>query len=225
MVKSLMKWSEPNFSPNNEFQTLLPLPSKFYLRPAPVVAKALLGKGLYIKQNDNELLCQIVEVEAYLGDSDPASHAYRGPRTRNQSMFETGGTCYVYLSYGVNHCMNVVTDKKGVGAAVLIRAAIPLVGLPLFFKRRRKTPSQREKDLKSLMNGPGKLTQSLGIDLKYDGMRFDQPDLKIVDLNCKVPKQLIGISPRIGISKAKDYPYRFFINSCAYISRPNFFRL
>lgn len=226
-----MKWSAKNSNPKQkpqEFFSWEPsllnafpsLPHNFYLKPAPSVARSLLGKGLYIAHEKQTFLCQIVEVEAYLGNNDPASHAFKGPTQRNQSMFEVGGTCYVYLSYGINFCMNVVTGAKGKGSAVLIRAAIPLLGLQEMAKNRRISMPLNQKSLKNLLNGPGKLTQALGIDRTFDGVRFDQTTFKIVDLQYTVPKHQIGLSPRIGISKAKDEKLRFFIRNCEFLSRP-----
>jgi len=203
-----MNWPEKNFSPNN----FSPLPNQFYLNDTVDVARGLLGKGLYIKNRTGIFLSQIVEVEAYL-EGDPASHAFKGLTQRNQSMFATGGTCYVYLCYGINYCMNVVTGRSGLGEAILLRAAIPLLGIPSMQKNRRS------KNLSSLMNGPGKLTQAMGINLKYDGMRFDQSTFKIVDLEMLVPIHQIGHSPRIGISKAKSRDLRFFLKDCGFLSR------
>ncbi|MCB0360779.1 MAG: DNA-3-methyladenine glycosylase, partial [Bdellovibrionales bacterium] len=107
---------------------LAPLPTEFFLQKTEVVARKLLGKVLLRVLGESVLAARIVEVEAYLGSDDPASHAYRGPSKRNQSMFLAGGTCYVYLSYGVHYCMNVATGKPGVGEAVLLRALEPLEG-------------------------------------------------------------------------------------------------
>ncbi|NBX68481.1 MAG: DNA-3-methyladenine glycosylase [Proteobacteria bacterium] len=205
----------------SHIKNLPPLASKFYQRSAPVVAKELLGKGLFLSQNKNHFLVQIVEVEAYLGSEDPASHAFKGPTPRNQSMFLSGGACYVYLSYGLNFCMNVVTGAAGKGSAVLIRAAVPLLGLEKMAENRHISRPLTYKMLKNLLSGPGKLTQALGIDRNFDGLSFDQSTFKIVDLNHKIPKQLIGISPRVGISRAKREPLRFYVRQSEFLSRPD----
>jgi DNA-3-methyladenine glycosylase len=129
-------------------------------------------------------------------------------------MFEAGGTCYVYLSYGMHFCMNVSTGPKGVGEAILLRAGVTLVGLPQMLKNRgfkEATPVV----LRSLLNGPGKLTQALGIDRKHNGERFDRSGLKLVDLGLRVPKRDIFKTPRIGITKAADLPYRFYFSPAA----------
>ena len=200
---------------------LPPLSQSFYLKSAPEVAKSLLGKGLFLTHKKHHFLCQIVEVEAYLGSEDPASHAFKGPTLRNQSMFHMGGTCYVYLSYGLNFCMNVVTGPEGKGSAVLLRAAIPLLGLEAMAENRNISKPLTHSRLKNLMSGPGKLTQALGINRSFDGLSFDQSTFKIVDLNHKIPKQLIGHSPRIGISKAKEENLRFYIKKSDFLSRPD----
>lgn len=102
-----------------------------------------------------------------------------------------------------------------------MRAAVPLFGIEKMAKNRHISGPLSHKDLKKLLSGPGKLTQALGIDSTFDGLSFDQSTLKIVDLNHKIPKQLIGSSPRIGISKAKDEPLRFFIRHSDFLSRPD----
>ncbi|NBX77277.1 MAG: DNA-3-methyladenine glycosylase [Proteobacteria bacterium] len=193
-----------------------PLPLKFYQRDTVTVAKDLLGKGLYVKKNKSQFLCEIVEVEAYLGERDEASHSFRGMTPRNRSMFEAGGTAYVYLIYGFYFCVNVATEEKGIGAAVLFRAAAPLSGHKEMQRNRKlKEPSKPEK----LLSGPGKLTQALGINRTFDGRKFDLPDFKIIDLGNVLSEAEIGSSPRIGISKAKDQHLRFFIKNSPWLSR------
>lgn len=200
---------------------LPPLPQAFYLKSAPQVAKSLLGKGLFVSNNQKHFLCQIIETEAYLGSEDPASHAYKGLTPRNQSMFKLGGTCYVYLSYGLNFCMNVVTGPADKGSAVLLRAAIPLFGLGDMAKNRHISSPLTAEKVRNLLSGPGKLTQALGINKNFDGLSFDQTAFKIVDLNHNIPKQQIGLSPRIGISKAKEELLRFYIRKTDFLSRPD----
>lgn len=217
---SVIPLSNPSWTPSL-LKLLPPLPLKFFQKPAETVARSLLGKGLYVAHHKNHFLCQIIEVEAYLGEEDPASHAFKGPSPRNQSMFLSGGHCYVYLSYGLNYCMNVVTDRKNKGSAVLIRAAIPLMGLSAMAKNRSIFEVLTKANMKNLLSGPGKLTQALGIDKKFDGLCFDQSTFKIVDLHYSVPKDKIGTSPRIGISKAKNEKLRFFIKNSEFLSRRN----
>lgn len=209
MEKSLTKSRAPS-SPGPK----QPLPSAFFQRDTIEVARQLLGKGLFAVVQGHATLCEIVEVEAYRGSDDPASHAFRGQTKRNWPMFEVGGTCYVYLSYGLNFCMNVVTGKKGQGEAVLLRAAQPLVGIEVFRKNRPK--AKLDKDL---LSGPGKLTQALGVDLSYNGRTFREADFKLIDLGKRVPERDVIAGPRIGISKAVSAPWRFCLRANLWISK------
>lgn len=211
MESSLMNLLEKSSLPNSK-----PLPLKFYLQDTVTVATELLGKGLFVQSGKNTYLSEIVEVEAYLGKSDPASHSHRGMTERNRSMFEVGGTAYVYLIYGFYHCVNVVTESKGVGAAVLIRAAKPLWGLKQMQKNRKLSGSMQAD---KLLSGPGKITQALKIDRRFDGLTFDRPDFKIIDLGNVLRDSQIGSSSRIGISKAQNKLLRFFVKGSPWLSR------
>ncbi len=212
-----MNLHEP-YSSNNPLN-LRPLQRNFYLQDTPQIAQLLLGKGLLVKDGYTHLLVQLVETEAYLRE-DPASHSYRGVTKRNWPMFESGGTCYVYLSYGVNFCMNVVTRKKGCGEAVLLRAAAPVAGLDRMFQNRKFNKSQKNKTkLNSLLNGPGKLTQALGINLLHNGESFFGELLQIVDLGIHLSDSEIVASPRIGLTKAREKMYRYCIRESPWISR------
>jgi DNA-3-methyladenine glycosylase len=193
---------------------LSPLPKSFYLRDSCVVARELLGKGLVVKLGRDWLVLEIVEVEAYKGAIDPASHAFRGPTPRNWPMFEEGGTCYVYLSYGINYCMNVSTGPKGKGEAVLLRAGRPVSGLEVM-QTLRNMPGEEVQ----VSNGPGKLTQAMGIGPKHNGLRYDLNNFKLVDLGSSPVPSVIGTSPRIGISKATDKEFRFFVKNSPWLSR------
>jgi DNA-3-methyladenine glycosylase len=193
-----------------------PLSPEFFLDETSVVAQQLLGKSLVLQCRGDWLAVRIVEVEAYLAEGDQASHAFRGQTPRNWPMFEPGGTCYVYLSYGIHHCMNVSTGNAGKGEAVLLRAVEPIFGQHRMLLNR---PLDRGVSYQ-LCNGPGKLTRALGIDLAYNGLRFNSPSFKLVDLPDGLCRDDIGISPRIGISQAKDKPLRFFIKSSEWLSRP-----
>jgi DNA-3-methyladenine glycosylase len=211
-----MKSSEPN---SQKLKTDYdPLSKRFFLRDTVTVARELLGKGIYILSEEGPMLAEIVEVEAYLGGNDPASHAYRGITKRNWPMFEGGGICYVYLSYGVNFCMNVSTREKGAGEAVLFRALRPLHG-ELQMKKNRGMQEGKKFPFAHISNGPGKLTQALGVDLSYNGFTFDRHDFRLVDLGRRLPPAAIGQSPRIGISKARDLELRYFIKSSPWLSR------
>jgi DNA-3-methyladenine glycosylase len=173
----------------------------FYSRPAREVAPDLLGKHLVVRAKGKpEIICRIIETEAYESD-DSASHSFGGETKRNKSMFLKGGHLYVYLSYGVHFCANVVTGAKGVGEAVLLRAADPIAGTGLMEERRGQ--SGRE-----LLNGPGKLTQALGLNLKHDGMTLGKNEIFFADGDVS-PSEII-VTERIGINKARDALLRFY---------------
>ena len=176
----------------------------FFDRCALAVAPELLGCRLVHERDGTRLEGVIAEVEAYLGDgSDPASHAHPGPTRRNASMFGPPGHLYVYRSMGIHLCANVVCDARGRGAAVLLRAAIPVRGAEEM-RRRRGGRGDRE-----LCSGPGKLTQAFGIELEHDGAEALRSELRIeAARRGEAPRVLAG--PRIGIRKAADLPYRFF---------------
>lgn len=195
------------------------LASTFFQKNTTRVAKELLGKGLFVRAKHGALLAEIVETEAYLGDEDAASHAFRGPTKRNASMFKSGGTLYVYLIYGINHCINVVTGVEGSGEAVLIRAAKPLLGIEQMYKNRGLPLDNSVKSLKNLLNGPGKLAKAFGIDLQHDGITLDRKDFRLVDLGKKYTPKQIAKTTRIGITKAADLHFRFFVKDSEFVSR------
>lgn len=204
-----MNWLEKSFRKK-------PLPCSFYQRPTLEVAKELLGKGLFVKNRSGSFLCRIVEVEAYLAEDDPASHSFRGPTPRNAPMFCEGGTAYVYFTYGMHFCMNVVTEPSGKGAAVLFRASEPLSGIKEMQKNRKL---KGEVPLKNLCSGPAKLTQALGINLKDNKRTFFCPELKLIDLRQDLSDSQIVSTPRIGISKGTELPFRFIIKDSPWISK------
>ena len=152
---------------------------------------------------------KIVEVEAYLFN-DPASHSYKGKTKRNKAMFEEGGIAYVYKIYGVHHCFNVVTNKKGIGEAVLIRALEPLEGIELMKINRKKDSD--------LCNGPAKLVEALGIKKEQEKKDLISSELRIEEF--EIPKNIVA-KERIGISKGKSLKLRFYINKNKYISKIN----
>ena len=184
----------------------------FLGRPAESVAPNLLGARLESTVDGRKTAGIIVEVEAYTGPGDPASHAAAriGRTRRNASMFGAPGTAYVYLSYGVHWCMNVVTGPVGDPCAVLIRAVEPLEGLDLMEARRG-----RGKDLTS---GPGRLAQALGITDALDGHDLSLPPLRLLPGVPTTPRS-IDVSPRIGVSRAREWPLRFYVRGNAHVSR------
>lgn len=167
---------------------------------AVALARALIGAELLVRGVGGT----VIETEAYLRD-DPASHSFHGPRPRNAAMFGPSGHAYVYRSYGLHLCLNVVARP---GEAVLLRALHPTVGLKVMAERRGGG---------ALCSGPGRLTQALGVTLADDGAPFDGQDLAI-RLH-EGPLELLA-GPRIGISKAQDRPWRFGLTGAAGLSRP-----
>jgi DNA-3-methyladenine glycosylase len=156
---------------------------------------------------------RIVEVEAYGGADDEASHAHRGRRRANASMFGPPGTLYVYFTYGMHHCANVVTGSEGDGQAVLIRSIAPLWGLETMRARRSVT---RDRDL---TNGPAKLCQALGIDRSHDGLDLLDPESSIRLLDDGVPPpERPTVGPRVGITRATALGWRFSIPGDPYVS-------
>ncbi len=173
----------------------------WFARDADVVAAELLNTVLSVAVGDAVVSGRIVETEAYLPD-DPASHTFNGPTARNRVMFGPAGHLYVYLSYGIHRCANVVTGDVGSGQAVLIRAVRPIEGIALM--RTRRARPDRE-----LCDGPGKLCQALGIDLVDDGADLlGGSHVSIVDDGTAPPTHPV-VGPRVGISKAVDAPLRF----------------
>ena len=188
------------------------LPRDFYDRPTLDVAADLIGKVLVHNRRGVRTSGIIVEVEAYIGESDPACHAAPGPTARNEPLYGPPGYAYVYLNYGIHCLVNVVTEAEGSPAAVLIRALEPLEGLSLMEVRRRTT---RVLDL---CRGPGRLCQALAIDRDLDGADL----MRSRDLWLAAPaaRAAIGASRRIGISKAFSRRLRFYERGNPFVSGP-----
>jgi DNA-3-methyladenine glycosylase len=171
----------------------------FFERPTVDVARDLLGCVLL----HGETAGMIVETEAYLGLDDLAAHASRGKTERTKVLFGPAGRAYVYFSYGMHECLNVVADREGTPGCVLIRALEPLSGLAKMYERRHwRGPST------GLANGPGKLTQALAITRENYGQRLDQGNLTIRRWR-EMPRFETGVTPRIGVTKCADWPLRF----------------
>jgi DNA-3-methyladenine glycosylase len=187
------------------------LPRSFYLADTVAVARALLGCVLWRRLDDGPLLAaRIVETEAYLGANDLASHARRGLRSpRNESMYLEGGHAYVYFTYGMHWCMNVVTHERDIAEAVLLRGAEPVRGVEWMRERRPKAKKDWE-----LMNGPGKICMALDIDKRFDGESLRGSRLWLTERDITVDDEDIAVSPRIGIDNSGDaaaWPLRFFL--------------
>ncbi len=194
------------------------LPRTFYLEDTVTVARALLGCVLHRRLEDGELLAvRIVETEAYLGANDMASHTRRGLRSeRNASMYLEGGHAYVYFTYGMHWCLNVVTQESETAEAVLLRAAEPLRGVDSMRARRPK--AKRDRDL---LNGPGKICMALDIDRRLDGSSLRGDALWIAPRDIEVDDARIAVTPRIGIDNSGDaaaWPLRFFLRDSPHVS-------
>jgi DNA-3-methyladenine glycosylase len=202
-----------------QYSPLQPLARAFFARETCLVAEQLIG--CYLVRHlpniaDSPLVVRITETEAYKGEEDAASHAFRGPTARNQVMFDTPGKLYVYFTYGMHYCMNIVTEAPGIAGAVLIRAAEPIHGIATIrqFRSNKTIPHDRD-----LLNGPAKLTQALAIDLSFNGLDLitneNRPaDSAIAQISLCQPlahdiPPAIERTPRIGISKATELLWRY----------------
>jgi DNA-3-methyladenine glycosylase len=190
------------------------LPRAFYARPTLDVAPDLLGKVLVHRTRAGQSSGIIVEVEAYIGESDPACHAAPGPTKRNAPMYGPPGHAYVYLNYGVHYLFNIVTEPKLSPAAVLVRALAPLHGIELM--RRRRMRSRTARRLKGtfriqdhlLCKGPGNVTHAMGITLKDTGADLLGNRLYLEDRGFRIDE--ICWSPRIGISVGTEHHWRCY---------------
>jgi DNA-3-methyladenine glycosylase len=180
-----------------------PLPRSFYDRPALEVARDLLG--VIVVHDDVEL--RVTEVEAYDGANDPASHAYRGRTSRNAVMFGPPGHTYVYFTYGMHFCVNLVCGPPGIAAAVLLRAGEIVAGADIAAQRR---PNSSPRDL---ARGPARLTKALAIDRGFDGadVTTKRSPLRVL-AGTRVEDGLVCRGPRVGISQAADWPWRLWID-------------
>jgi DNA-3-methyladenine glycosylase len=193
------------------------LPRGFYERPTLAVARALLGKILVHEASDGTSAGRIVEVEAYRGPGDRAAHSAGGRRTaRNETMWGPAGHLYVYFTYGMHFCCNVVTRGPGVPEAVLVRALEPVEGIEHMQRRRGPgIPPHR------LAAGPGNLCRALGILRPHDGTDLTSGAIRVLDA-ATVPSGRVARSPRIGVDYAGDdalLPWRFFVRESAAVSR------
>jgi DNA-3-methyladenine glycosylase len=175
----------------------------WFARPAPDVAPALLGRELVRGMPDGSVCrVRLVETEAYEPD-DPASHSFRGQTPRTTAMFGPPGHLYVYLIYGLHHCLNVVTGPPGHGAAVLLRAAEPLEGVTAMAANRGLD------DPRLLCRGPARLAQALGVDRTFDGIDLVRSDVLWLEAGEPVPSERVTAGSRVGISVGTQMPWRW----------------
>jgi DNA-3-methyladenine glycosylase len=189
-----------------------PLPRSFYDRRAEEVAPDLLGCVLTRVAPEGVVSVRLTEVEAYAGPLDPASHAYRGPTKRNAVMFGPPGHAYVYFTYGMHFCMNLVCMEDGTAAAVLLRAGEIVEGRPLASRRR---PRSSERDL---ARGPARLCEALAIDRSLYGADVCDPSSPLRVLPGSAASG-VRTGPRTGVTSAKDVPWRFWIDGDASVSQ------
>lgn len=175
-------------------------------------APRLLGSLLVRELDGRQLIGRIVETEAY-DQSDAASHSYKGQTPRTDVMFGPAGRAYVYFTYGMHYCFNVVSGKDGYGCGVLVRALEPLEGLDVMVKNREVN------DAAKLTNGPAKLCQALAIDKAFNGHDLSASPLKLI-LKSPLGQPAIVQSTRIGITKDIEKPWRFYVKDNPYVSRP-----
>ena len=178
------------------------LPRSFYSRETLLVARELIGKYIVHLTKRGRLVARIVEVEAYIGEEDPACHASCGPTERNRLMYGQAGIAYIYFIYGMYHCVNFVTEREGFPAAVLLRAAEPVAGIELMHTGGSHSSPH------ALLSGPGKFCRGFGLTRVQNGLDLTGSELYLEDHYEPTPR--IGVSERIGIRKGADKPWRFF---------------
>ena len=188
------------------------LSREFYLKDTVAVAKGLLGKYLVYNKNENTFVGMIVETEAYR-ENDLASHSSSGKTDRNSAMFMQGGYLYVYLTYGIHYCANIVTEKEDYGSAVLIRAVEPLEGIKAMKENRKIS------DINNLTGGPAKFCQAFGITIEQNKLDLTLDTIFCIESNIK--NFQIKKSSRIGVTKATEKLWRFFIQDNKYVSKKN----
>jgi DNA-3-methyladenine glycosylase len=198
--------------------TLRPLPRAFFARDPRRVARELLGKVLVRREQHGALTARIVEVEAYLGERDPAAHASAGKTLRNAVLFGPPGHAYIYFIYGNHYCLNVSCEPEGKAGSVLFRAVEPLTGIEAM-ARSRGIELRSSKDWRNLTSGPGRLCEAFGITRTRDNacdLTSDASSLWLGDDGCRI--RGIVVTPRVGIVKAADKPLRYVLAGNRFVS-------
>lgn len=200
------------------------LTRRFYRRDAATLARALLGQLVVRRLDDGQRLAgRIVEVEAYLGIPDRAAHTYGGRRTpRNESMWGEAGHAYVYFTYGMHFCLNVVAEGPEAPSACLVRALEPLEGLDTMRRHRAARNRRRELRDTELCSGPARLTEAFAIDRSLDGTDLTSSRDLYVLRGSRIPPERVAVSPRIGVAYAREWaakPLRFFVRDHPHVSR------
>ena len=208
--------TSPQPSPMRRGSSLKKLARSFYLQPTLTVARKLLGKYLIRKIGTHTFAAKIVEVEAYLGENDPASHAFQGRTKRNDVMFWKGGHLYVYFTYGMHFCANIVTEGEGKGRAVLIRAVEPIEGIEVMTKNRGL--ESNDKNFPNLSNGPAKFCQALNIKREQNGTDLLGKEIYITQGE-NIPRSKIISTTRIGINNGTEKKWRFYIKGNPFVSK------
>lgn len=207
------------WDPHHDMKSLFTrLPRPFYLQPTLKIATQLIGK-FFLRRLDNEILIgKIVEVEAYLGERDPASHAYRGRTQRNDVMFWNGGHLYVYFTYGMHFCCNVVTEREGMGRAILLRAVEPIDGLETMAKNRG-IALKSEKDKWNLCSGPAKLCEAFAIGRRENGTDLCGSEIWIAEETERRERRRIVRTTRVGVTNGAEHKWRFCVSDSLFLSR------
>jgi DNA-3-methyladenine glycosylase len=189
------------------------IPASFYARDTEIVAREMLGMVLECRTDDGVASGIVVETEAYVGEHDAACHAAAGRTERTEPLYGAPGIAYVYFIYGMYWCFNAVTQAVDHPSAVLVRALEPLEGIALM--RRRRPRVKRDVDL---TNGPGKLCLALGIDGSMNGRPLQRPPL-VVREHASYADADVDVTPRIGITRAADWPLRWLVRGNPYVSK------
>jgi DNA-3-methyladenine glycosylase len=182
----------------------VPGSAELLARPSIEVAPLLLGATVRHRTPEGQVAVRLTEVEAYAGADDPGSHAYRGPTRRNEVMFGPAGRLYVYFTYGMHHCCNVVVGPDGTASAVLLRAGEVVEGIELARSRR---PGSSDRDL---ARGPARLCKALAIDARHNGVDLSSGALTLT-LEESVAGEAVLTGPRVGLREAADHPWRFWL--------------